>query len=474
MNESLSAPSEARYFTPGATLNAAMEIYQHIAKLPLVCPHGHVDPNLFCGANSFGNPVELLIKPDHYIFRMLYSQRIPLEALGISPISNTTEHPVETDPRIIWQLFIDNFHLFRGTPSGMWLKDELSFVLGIEQPLTSENAQAIYDQIDEKLKFPEFQPQQAFDRFNIETLCTTDAATDDLSAHKAIREGAWHRRILPTFRPDALINLSTPDWQNNLKMLEQATNSSIGTYAAFIQALEMRRQFFKQNGAVSTDHAILHLDTTSLTENEVESIFQRALSNTLSYQDISAFSAHMLTEMARMSVEDGLVMQIHPGSYRNHNAQLFDKFGVDKGCDIPVRGEFTQALRPLLSKYGNNPNLSIILFTLDETNYSRELAPLAGHYPALKLGPPWWFNDSWNGMRRYFDQVMETAGIYNTCGFNDDTRAFLSIPARHDLWRRAAAEWLAGLQIRQIINRQEAFDMAWQLVYGLTKKAYRL
>ena len=474
MKDSASTLHETRYFTPGVTLNAAIEIYQHIAELPLVCPHGHVDPNLFTGSVSFGNPVELLIKPDHYIFRMLYSQGVPLEALGIPSISNTAKHPIETNPRNIWQLFIDNFHLFRGTPSGMWLKDELGFVLGIDKPLTSENAQIIYSQIDEKLKSSEFQPQQAFDRFNIEILCTTDAATDDLSAHKTIRDSSWQGRILPTFRPDSLINLATADWQNNLKKLEQLTNSSIGTYAAYIRALETRRQFFKQNGAVSTDHAILHLDTASLTENEAEAIFQRALNNTLSPQDISAFGAHMLTEMARMSVEDGLVMQIHPGSYRNHNTQLFKNFGLDKGADIPIRGEFAQALHPLLSKYGNNSNLSIILFTLDETNYSRELAPLAGHYPALKLGPPWWFNDSWNGMRRYFDQVMETAGIYNTCGFNDDTRAFLSIPARHDLWRRAAAEWLAGLQTRQIISQQEAFDMAWQLAYGLAKKAYRL
>lgn len=474
MPENQSYLPEQRYFSPGPTLNTAIEIYEQIADLPIVCPHGHVDPYLFTGESDFGNPTELLIQPDHYVFRMLYSQGISLESIGIQPLSAISHTPIETDARAIWQTFIDNFNLFRGTPTGIWLKDELHFALGISQPLSSENAQAIYDQIDEKLKSPEYQPQKAFDRFNIEVLCTTDAATDDLAVHQRIRESGWNGRILPTFRPDKVINLATPDWFSNLQKLEQVAGTSIGSYQSFINVLEARRAFFKSNGAVSTDHAVLHLDTTCLSKNETEDIFQRALAGKLSPQDIHAFSSHMLTEMARMSTEDGLVMQIHPGSYRNHNGSLFSTFGWDKGADIPVRSEYTQGLRPLLNKYGNNPKLSIILFTLDEGTYSRELAPLAGHYPALKLGPPWWFHDSWNGMKRYFDQVMETAGIYNTCGFNDDTRAFMSIPARHDIWRRASAEWLAGLQTRWIITKQEAAEMAYQLAYGLAKKAYHL
>ena len=215
-------------------------------------------------------------------------------------------------------------------------------------------------------------------------------------------------------------------------------------------------------------------NTAELTPSEADTIFQRALHGKIDSSDVSRFTAHMLMEMARMSIEDGLVMQLHPGSLRNHNEVIFQKFGLDKGADIPIQTEYTQNLRPLLNKYGNDSRLTLILFTLDETTYSRELAPLAGHYPALKLGPPWWFFDSLNGMARYFDRVMETAGIYNTAGFNDDTRAFCSIPARHDLWRRASADWLAGLVARHIIDMNDAKEMIQDLAVNLAKRAYKL
>ncbi len=313
-----------------------------------------------------------------------------------------------------------------------------------------------------------------FEQFNIELLCTTDAATDTLTHHQTIRNSDWNGRILPTFRPDAILNITAPDWLAHIQKLESLTNQPISNLQSLIAAIEQRRAFFKTMGATATDHAAVTPYTTQLSVAEADAIFQRALSGQATTDDAQRFMGHMLLEMARMSVEDGLVMQLHVGAYRNHNQQLFNRFGADKGADIPIRTEFTQNLHSLLQKYGNDPRLTLILFTLDETTYARELAPLAGHYPALKLGPPWWFHDSLNGMLRYFDQVMETAGLYNTAGFNDDTRAFLSIPARHDVWRRAAAGWLAKLVTQGIVDMEDAAEMAHDMSYGLAKKAYNL
>jgi glucuronate isomerase len=304
-------------------------------------------------------------------------------------------------------------------------------------------------------------------------LCTTDAATDPLDHHRAIRESGWDGRILPTFRPDAVINIDALGWRENIEALSEMTGIEITSYRAFIQALEDRRGHFKEMGATATDHAAVTAYTEELSDREAEAVFQRALRGEATVEDATRFTGHMLMENARMSIEDGLVMQFHPGSHRNHNPLIFKRFGPDKGCDIPIQGEFTRYLCPLLNKYGNDTRLTLILFTLDETTYSRELAPLAGHYPAVKLGPPWWFHDSLNGMRRYFEQITETAGLYNTVGFNDDTRAFPSIPARHDLWRRAAANWIAGLVVRGIVDMEDAEEMILDTAYRLAKKAYK-
>jgi len=452
------------------------EIAQHlhtmVRDLPLVCPHGHVDPRMFADPDySFGSPVELLITPDHYVFRMLYSQGIPLERLGIPRLDGG---PVEEDHRQIWQLFAEHFYLFRGTPTGMWLTHELHSVFGIQEKLTGESAQDIYDQIVERLASPAFRPRALFERFNIEVLCTTDTATDLLDHHRAIRESGWRGRVLPTFRPDAVVNIDAPGWRTNIQKLSEVTGIEVSSYRALIRALENRRAYFKEMGAVATDHGALTAYTEELSDREAETIFQRALKGQATAEDAVRFTGHMLMENARMSLEDGLVMQFHSGSYRNHNQIIFDRFGPDKGCDIPIQAEFTRNLRPLLNKYGNDSRFTLILFTLDETTYLRELAPLAGHYPAVRLGPPWWFFDSLNGMRRYFDQVMETAGLYNTAGFNDDTRAFPSIPARHDLWRRASANWIAGLVVQGIVDMEDAEEMAHDAAYRLAKQAYRL
>jgi glucuronate isomerase len=464
---------EDRYFDPNPRQReTALHLYSLVAHAPLVCPHGHVDPRMFADPDyTFGTPTELLLVPDHYVFRMLYSQGIPLERLGIRDRSGA---PTESDHRKIWQIFAENFHLFRGTPTGMWLVQELHDVFGIEDKLSGHSGQDIYDQVAERLTRPDFRPRRLFERFRIEVLATTDSATDPLQYHQMLRTSGWKGRIVPTFRPDAVVNIDRPDWRENIDALSRVSGVDIHDYRSYITALENRRQYFKSMGATATDHAVEAPYTVELTCDDAERIFQRGWNGKASGSDCAAFVGHMLMEMARMSIDDGLVMQLHPGSYRNHNRQLFELFGPDMGADIPLATEYTRNLHPLLNKYGNDPRLTLILFTLDESTYSRELAPIAGHYPAVKLGPPWWFHDSLNGMRRYRDLVMETAGLYNTTGFNDDTRAFPSIPARHDLSRRADADWLAGLVVRGIVDKKDAEEMVHDMAYRLARKAYKL
>lgn len=471
MSESLIL-NDNRFFDSDATVRKiARELYEQVKDLPIVSPHGHVAPKLFAENKPFPDPTELILIPDHYVFRMLYSQGIALESLGIPTRDGS---PVETDHRNIWQIFGENYYLFAGTPTGAWLNHEFATVFGIEQKLNGDSASAIYDQIQEKLNSPEYLPRAMFERFNIEVLTTTDAATDTLEHHQAIKNSDWKGNIIPCFRPDAVVNLAAEGWRENIEKLQQASGIEINSYQSFIQAVENRREFFKSMGAVSTDQGVTNPYTHELTNSEAETVFQRALKGKATEQDATQFTAHILMEMARMSIEDGLVMQIHPGSFRNHNQFIFDKFGPDKGCDIPIQTEYTHNLRELLNKYGNDPRLTLIVFTLDETTYSRELAPLAGHYPAMKLGPTWWFHDSIEGMTRYRQMVTETAGIYNTVGFNDDTRAFPSIPARHDLSRRVDSNFLAGLVARHIIDVSDARKLSRAMAYDLVKKAYKL
>ncbi len=464
---------EDRYFDPDpAQRRVAMELYQSVANLPLICPHGHVDPRLLADENaSLGTPADLLIIPDHYVFRMLYSQGIPLEHLGVPRIDGG---PIESDHRKIWQVFADHFYLFRGTPTGAWLSHELISLFGIEEKLSGKTAQGIYDQIEAKLGSPEFRPRTLFKRFNIEVMCTTDGATDTLAHHQTLRKSGWSGNVRPTFRPDAVTNLLTPGWKKNIETLSKVSGIPVSSYKRYIEALENRRVFFKKMGAAATDHAAETAYTGELKPSETNIIFQRALKGKVTPKDAKLFSGHMIMESARMSIEDGLVMQFHVGALRDHNDLIYHRFGPNMGADIPGPCEFTQNMRPLLNKYGNDPRLTLVLFTLDESTYARELAPLAGHYPAVKLGPPWWFHDSINGMKRYFDRIIETAGIHNTAGFNDDTRAFPSIPARHDLWRRVSANWIASLVVRGIVDRDDANDMILDMAYRLAKHAYKL
>jgi glucuronate isomerase len=381
---------------------------------------------------------------------------------------------VERDPRRIWQLFADHYYLFRATPTGAWLDHELAEVFGIPEELNGATAQHVYDEIAAKLRTPEFRPRALFDRFNIEALVTTDKATDSLAHHRAIRESGWPGRVLPTFRPDALFRIATSTWRDELAALEQAFGAPIRDYSTFSDALQARRGYFREMGGTATDHAVVQPYTERLSDADVNALFQRAARGEATAADQSRFEAHMLMEMARQSIEDGLVMQLHAGSLRDHNHVVFDQFGPDKGGDIPVATEFTRNLQPLLNAYGTDPRLTLVLFTLDESTYARELAPLAGHYPALRLGPPWWFHDSLEGMRRFREQTTETAGIYNTAGFNDDTRAFCSIPARHDLARRMDANFLGGLVARHIVDLGAARQMARALAYELPRETYKL
>lgn len=463
---------EDRFFDPEAEVRrVARALYEGVRDLPLICPHGHVDPGLLAENAAFPEPTSLLIVPDHYIFRMLYSRGVPMESVGV-PARDAT--PVERDPRRAWQRFGDHYYLFRGTPTGLWFDHTLYHVFGVRTRLTGETAQVLYDEISEKLASPEFRPRALFDSFNIKSLATTDAASDPLNSHAAIRASGWEGRVLPTFRPDTLFRIAAPSWRTELDALIMVHGAPITSFSAFTDALEGRRAFFSSMGATATDHAVVTPYTERIDPARADALFARALSGEATGADQAAFEAHMLMEMARMSTEDGLVMQLHPGAFRDHNKRIAERFGSDMGADIPVATEYTRNLHALLNSYGNDPRLTLVLFTLDEATYSRELAPIAGHYPAVRLGPPWWFHDSIEGMTRFRERTTETAGIYNTAGFNDDTRAFCSITARHDLSRRVDANFLARLVARHIVGMDDAREMAHALAYGLAHDTYKL
>lgn len=448
----------------------ARGLYESVRDLPIISPHGHTDPSWFSGNELFGNPTELLIAPDHYVYRMLYSQGISLESLGVPSKSGVPD----TDPREAWGLFASNYHLFRGTPSRMWLDHVFSDVFGIDERLSADTAGTYYDTIEAALKTDAFRPRALFDRFNIELLATTEGPTDTLAHHEAILASDWEGRVISAYRPDPVIDPEHEAFAGALVEFGTLTGKDTHNWHEYLEAHRMRRQDFIKIGTTSSDHGHPTAFTADLSDVEAEALFKRAVSGSLTPFEAEVFRGQMLTEMAKMSLDDGLVLQIHPGACRNHNAKLFHSHGRDKGADVPSATEYVQALKPLLSKYGSEPDLSIIVFTLDETNYARELAPLAGHYPALKLGPAWWFHDSPEGMRRFREQTTETAGFYNTVGFNDDTRAFLSIPARHDVSRRVDCGFLARLVMEHRLDEDEAYEVARALAYDLAKAAYKL
>ena len=449
----------------------AIELYESVRDLPIVSPHGHTDPAWFAMDEQFPDAVELLIKPDHYVVRMLYSQGISMESLGIDPLNGGG---AETDSRKIWQLFAQNYHLFSGTPSRLWLDHVFDEVFGLDVLLNDATADQYFDHINECLVRPEFRPRALFDRFNIEALATTESPLDSLEHHQTIRDSEWKGNVITTYRPDPVVDPEFENFTANVERFGEIAGEDISSYSGYLAAHRAQRVVFQSMGATATDHGHPTAATADLDRQSCEALYGKALAGNCTTEEAALFRAQMLTEMAAMSLDDGLVMQLHPGSYRNHNPQVFDRFGRDKGADIPQRTEYVNALKPLLDRFGNEPGFTLILFTLDETNYSRELAPLAGHYPCLRLGPPWWFHDSAAGMQRFREQTTETAGFYNTVGFNDDTRAFLSIPARHDVARRVDCSFLATLVAEYQVGETEAARIASDLAYGLVKKAYRL
>jgi glucuronate isomerase len=451
---------------PGARA-IARALYASIRDLPIVSPHGHTQAAWFAGNAPFPNPAMLFVQPDHYVYRMLYSQGIPLDDLEIGA-------PEMKDPRKVWRIFATNYFLFRGTPTRIWLDFAFHELFGLNQRLSEATADLYYDTISAKLRTAEFLPRALFERFNLEVLATTDSPVDSLADHRAIRESGWKARIVPTFRPDSVVDPEFAGFAANIAELGRQTGEDTGNWHGYLNALRSTRARFRALGCTATDHGHPTPQTADLSASEAAALFQRILGGGADAQQQELFRAQMLTEMARMSLEDGLVMQIHPGSVRNHNRALYLRYGRDIGADIPRPTNYVDALRPLLDRFGNEPGLTIILFTLDESTYSRELAPLAGHYPCLRLGPPWWFHDSPEGMMRFREQATETAGFYNTVGFNDDTRAFLSIPARHDVARRIDCAFLAKLVAEHRLVEDEAFEVAHDLAYRLVKKAYRL
>jgi glucuronate isomerase len=398
---------------------------------------------------------------------MLYSQGVSLDALEID-----VEHI--SDPRKVWRIFAEHYYLFRGTPTRLWLDFAFQELFGLENRLTARTADLYFDTISSKLQTPEFLPRSLFERFHIEVLATTDSPLDSLADHIAIRESGWSGRVLPTFRPDSVVDPEFAGFAENIAKLGEQTDEDTSTWQGYLAALRQERERFRSLGCTATDHGHPTANTANLSSGASAALFAKVSTGRASLEEEELFRAQMLTEMARMSLDDSLVMQIHPGSVRNHNLELFRKFGRDMGADIPAPTNYVEALRPLLDLFGKETDLTIILFTLDESTYSRELAPLAGHYPCLRLGPPWWFNDSPEGMMRFRESVIETAGFYNTVGFNDDTRAFLSIPARHDVARRVDCSFLARLVVEHRLNEDEAFEIAQDLTSNLARRAYKL
>jgi glucuronate isomerase len=462
-----------RLFPPEPQLRAlARAIFDSAADAPILSPHGHTDPRWFAEDAAFPDPTQLFVIPDHYVFRMLHSQGVPLESLGIAPQDGG---PAETDLRRIWQTFADHYHLFRGTPSRLWLDHAFATVFGIEEDFGPATAMAFYDRIAEALTTPAFRPRALYKRFDIEALATTEGALDDLRWHKMIRDSGWDGRVITTYRPDAVTDPDTPDFHQNVESFCAMAGTDPGSFARYLDAHRDRRAYFRDiGGATATDHGHPTATTRNLSPAATEALYQKVLSGRADAAEREDFRGQMLTEMAKLSLEDGMVMQIHPGSFRNHSTAIFDRFGRDKGFDIPTRTDYVRDLRPLLDAIGHERDLRIILFTLDETAYARELAPLAGVYPCLRLGPAWWFHDSFEGMWRYRQMTTETAGFYNTTGFNDDTRAYLSIPARHDVARRVDAAYLATLVGTGRLSETDAFDLMQDLTHRLARQAYRL
>jgi glucuronate isomerase len=448
----------------------ARSIYEAVQALPVISPHGHVDPQLLLDNEPFPDPATLFVTPDHYVTRLLHAGGIDLDALGVG------QAPLSPDAsRVVWRTLFERWELFRGTPVRSWLEAELADIFEIRVRPSARSADAIYDQVADRLSEDAYRPRALFERFRIAVLATTADPCDDLAAHAALAsDPTWQGRVIPTFRPDRYLEPSEPGWSRAIARLGEVSDIDTGAYAGYIAALEARRRYFMAHGATSTDHSHPDVRTDPLQPAKAARIYRAALAGEATREEEIAFRSHMLMEMARMSCEDGLVMTLHPGVRRNHHRTTFERFGPDTGHDIPIRIEFTDALHPLLQRFGTYPGFHLVVFTVDETAWSRELAPLAGFYPSVYIGVPWWFLDAPDAIRRFRAAVTETAGFYRTSGFVDDTRAFCSIPARHDMSRRVDAGFLAHRVAEHRIDQDEALETAIDLVRRQPAAVFKL
>jgi glucuronate isomerase len=448
----------------------ARRLYDAVRNLPVISPHGHVDPQLLLDDRPFPDPATLFVTPDHYVTRLLHADGVALDALGVGQGALSEE-----GSREVWRLLCGRWELYRGTPVRFWLEAELGDIFGVTTRPSAQTADAIYDQVAERLGQDAYRPRALFERFRITVLATTDDPCSDLAAHAAlVADPAWSGRVIPTFRPDRYLEPSQPGWRDAVARLGEAADIDTGEYAGYVRALEQRRQHFIAHGGKSADHSHPDVRTDPLELGEAARIYRAALAGDATAEEALAFRRHMLLEMARMSCEDGLVMTLHPGVRRNHHRPTFERFGADTGHDIPIRIEFTDALRPLLERFGTHPGFHLVVFTVDETVFSRELAPLAGFYPSVYVGVPWWFLDAPDAIRRFRAAVTETAGFSRTSGFVDDTRAFCSIPARHDMSRRIDAGFLARLVAERRLDEAEALETAADLVTGRPTAVFKL
>jgi glucuronate isomerase len=468
MSQSIAAHPDRLLPADPGTRSIARDLLERVQDLPIISPHGHVDAAVIEHNTPFPDPAALLVSPDHYVTRLIHASGVPLDRLRDSNTSTA-------DSRGVWREFCKAWPLFDGTASGYWLRTQFHSVFGLDQEISADTADASYDAISARLLEPGFRPRQLFKDFNIEVLATTDDPLDTLDSHKAIAEDpTFNGRVLPTFRPDAYLNIAHPTWSENVDRLIAAAGDGAAGYRGYITALENRRRHFVERGAVSADHGVRTPATLKLDEADAHRLFERARSGQATVRDRDDFEAHMMYQMARMSVQDGLVMTIHPGSYRNHHEPTFNAHGADTGHDIPFAINYTEAIRPLLQDFGTAKDFHLVLFTLDETVFSRELAPLAGFYPAVYLGAPWWFLDAPDAMLRFRSAVTETAGFSRSSGFIDDTRAFCSIPARHDASRRIEASFLARLVAEHRVSEDRAHELIVDIVDGSPRRVFKL
>ena len=443
----------------------ARDLHQRVASAPIVSPHGHVPARWIAQDQPFSDPTDLLISHDHYVTRLLHASGVGLEELGVGSAA--------VEPRAAWRTLAANWRSFAGTAAGYWMEEELAEVLGIREALAPESADRIYEQIQARLDEPGFRPRALLDRFGIEILATTDDPLDDLAHHVAIAKAGVGTRVVPTFRPDRYLDPESVEFGAAVENLLGATGQP-GSFAGYLAALQDRREYFLRHGAVSADHGVEEPVALDLTPGEADRHFQHILAGTADESVHRAFRAHMLMQMARMSVEDGLVMTVHAGVIRNHSAATFRRFGPDTGSDFPRRTDFVNALRPLLDRFGLERDFHLVLFAVDEAVYSREIAPMASFYPSVYVGAPWWFLDAPDAMARVRSAVTETAGFSRGSGFIDDTRAFLSIPARHDTARRADAGFLARLVVEGRISTSSAEAIIDDIVGPQPKRVFKL